>query len=136
MEDGVGYDWACISQRYRGIDIVKGAVYLTSDPAGIHHADTRRKMKELEVFLRLRGQAFILGGDWNIPPEAMRDSGWPRRLNAIIYKPDTDFTCQNGERVLDYWLVSCNIFYGMSGINMDTGSPWRPHLGQSLGSAR
>ena len=62
IAEGIGTDWACVSQRFRGVDIVKGAVYLTSDSAGLRCHDNQMKMQQIETFLRLRDQAFILGG--------------------------------------------------------------------------
>ena len=109
--------------------MLKLGVYFSSDPAGLLCAANRKKMMQIEGFLRIRAQPFIIGGDMNVPPEEMMASGWPQRLGGTVYVPPVAYTCQQGERVLDYWIIRSDIIYGIHGTAMDYSSPWRPHCG-------
>ena len=50
----------------------------------------------------LRGP-WIIGGDWQCPPDELRDTGWLKTVKSVIYAPDAP-TCD--DRVLDYYVVS------------------------------
>ena len=50
----------------------------------------------------LRGP-WILGGDWQCPPDELRSTGWLKTVKGVIYAPEAP-TC--GDRVLDYYVVS------------------------------
>ena len=46
---------------------------------------------------------WIIGGDWQCPPDEPRDTGWLKAVKGVIYAPEAP-TC--GDRVLDYFVVS------------------------------
>ena len=50
----------------------------------------------------LRGP-WIIGGDWQCPPDDLRETGWLKTVKGTIYAP-TAPTC--GDRALDYFVVS------------------------------
>ena len=50
----------------------------------------------------LRGP-WIIGGDWQCPPDELRGTRWLKTVKRVIYAHEAP-TC--GDRVLDYFVVS------------------------------
>ena len=56
------------------------------------------------VVATLKGP-WIIGGDWQCPPEELRSTGWLKTVKGVIYAPKAP-TCGDGDRIIDYFVVS------------------------------
>ena len=70
-------------------------------------------------------------------PAELMSTQWVHKLEAHaaqIVWPDVPFTCSSGEgRMLDYFVVSKGLLLALHRITCSDATPWRPHLGLTLG---
>ena len=72
---------------------------------------------------KLRGP-WILGGDWNVPPETLVNSGWVESIGGIIVAPK-GHTCNSS--TYDYFVVAKCFSHAIRGIQIIDDSTFQPH---------
>ena len=78
--------------------------------------------------IRALGRPFIIGGDWQVRPNELRQSGLPELLNAKVCAPVVATNSRSG-RTIDYFLVSEELadcgweVYGIYGTRLATHIP-------------
>ena len=78
----------------------------------------------------------MVGGDWNLAPEVLASSNWPRIMQGTIHAPPSP-TCN--EKVYDYFLVSSDISHAVVGVKRLSDGGCKPHWSVRLylhGAAR
>ena len=93
---------------------------------------TARNVDILEVLMRHKaghGKPWFLGGDLQTAAEDLRETRWPRDLDAVIVAPEGP-TCSGGKsggRTIDYFLVDRRVkgFFGAATTWLT--SPFKPH---------
>ena len=83
---------------------------------------------------------FVVGGDWNMPPEALAATGMAPRLRACIVRTGaTTYTSGETETEIDYFLISGGIKAAVESVRVLDGAPIAKHspvLLQLTGKAR
>ena len=71
-------------------------------------ADANRELLELVAReLAAYRLPFVIGGDWNMSPRALAETGMPARLRAAVVHPTEATYCAGGaETTIDFFLVS------------------------------
>ncbi len=72
---------------------------------------------------RLRGP-WVLGGDWNLPPEVLASAGWLSVVNGIIVAPSGP-TCN--EKVYDFFVISKGLSPSVVGVQRVDNAGLSPH---------
>ena len=71
---------------------------------------------------------FILGGDWNVSPEALSLPGFATRLKAVICCPgQATYVAGGAESVLDYFVVSESLRPAVQEVRVVEGSGVKKH---------
>eukprot|EP00973_Karenia_brevis_P050137 6957388-Karenia_brevis.AAC.1 len=63
-------------------------------------------LSEISSWLLVSGRPFVICADWNMEHQELSSTGIERKLGARVVAPRYDFTCQVGQRKIDYFLVS------------------------------
>jgi hypothetical protein len=122
--------------RLKGVSIAFISLYLISGQ-GLSQ-DNLEILAEIRAFVKFWQIPFIIGGDFNLPPEDLIDSGFEVEISGEIRQvktPDGEalHTCTSGSgRVLDYFIVATSILAATSQPEIDLTTPWRPHSGIEL----
>ena len=56
---------------------------------------------------------WIVGGDWNMPPQLLLQSGWLEIVQGVIVAPDPP-TCNDS--VYDYFVVHWSLAHAVAGV--------------------
>ncbi len=83
--------------------------------------------KELADDLLCVAKPFVVAGDWQRPPQDLRNSGICRLLDAVACAPDCATNLQSGSKI-DYFLVSRTLVQGGWNIRPLHGCLFRPHV--------
>eukprot|EP00975_Prorocentrum_lima_P049930 10449785-Prorocentrum_lima.AAC.1 len=70
------------------------------------------------------GMPFIIAGDFNFPPEVLVGHPLLAALDAVVVAPALP-TCHNGERVLDFAIMSAAV--DVVGVEVLLDAPVAPH---------
>ncbi len=84
----------------------------------------RRVLEEAALALRGVRGAWILGGDWNMSPDLLRDSGWLETVGGTICAPTTP-TCNYS--VNDYFIVANSVVHAVVGVSVVSDAGLQPH---------
>ena len=81
------------------------------------------------AFARRAGRPSVLGGDVNMSPEQLRDSGILEQMDLyIVFPPGQTISCTSGNgKLIDFCLVSRFLSEAILQCFQDTASPWKPH---------
>ena len=77
----------------------------------------------VEDLASLRGP-WLVGGDWNMPPDVLVASGWPQFVNGVIVAPPTP-TCRGNTN--DYFVVSAELAHAVGGAAVVGDMNYVPH---------
>ena len=107
--------------------IVRGGFHLGSiwlrDSEGMSESNRAILDHAASSLGRLRGP-WIIGGDWNLTPEVLAESGWLRVVGGFIVAPQLP-TC-NG-KVYDFWVVCNGMRPAIAGIQRIDDAGLAPH---------
>ncbi len=81
-------------------------------------------LQDIAVDLASVRGPWVLGGDWNVTPEALAASGWLALVNGTVIAPPTP-TC-NGS-VYDYFVVSAKFKQAVVGAAVIEDAQFNPH---------
>ena len=72
---------------------------------------------------------FVVAADWNLKPEVLTSSEFPKRAAAVVIAKDGVPTCisKKGRNILDYFLVESGMAATVTGIEVDVDSGIAPH---------
>ena len=109
VRPGVGDDWSCINLRLKASSIVIGAAYL-DDAVGLNAANMN-KLAQMGRFLTDSGLPFLIGGDWNVTPAQLEESGWLAMVGALVRFPaGMQVSCTAGSgNLIDYFVVTPDV---------------------------
>ena len=127
---GVGEHWTfCTLWLRHDVQIEVGQIYL-EDSVGLNE-DNRSRLVRARQYLQMRGNPFILAGDYNMSPTKLAEGGIPDMFGATIRAPtNVQATCLQGSGTMDdYVLVSNNINDAVLAVLASRECPWGPHLG-------
>ena len=107
--------------------IVKGGLHLGSvwlrDTEGMTDENMAILQAVSQALTKLKGP-WILGGDWNMPPEELMKSGWVDSIEGVIVATKSN-TCNNS--VFDYFVVSAKLRHAVRGIQLVNDHAFSPH---------
>ena len=88
--------------------IVVATVYLYDDSAV--SSRNRQLLKDVAAYLNALGKPFIIGGDWQVSPDTLNNSGWPHLARLKVMAP-LEYTYVSGASCshIDYFVVSEDI---------------------------
>ena len=87
--------------------------------------------------LRYYGLPFIIGGDFNVPPEALEASGWPHSIHGRIQATTgTCRSCKGNWSTIDYFIVSRDLVQAVVALHILGSEPPMPHVPVRLKLAR
>ena len=72
---------------------------------------------------------FIIGADWQVPPEVLVDTQWPQMVGGVV-RASTVPTC--GDVVMDYWVVSKGLDDSVEMVRALEDAGTAPHKGSRL----
>jgi len=72
---------------------------------------------------------WVIGGDWQISPQELDDSGFTARVGDTVVAPTVP-TC--GKRTLDYFVVSASLSHIVVGAQLVANSGSKPHSAARL----
>jgi hypothetical protein len=103
-----------------------GSVYLeTASGLGDNNLNL---LWRISAWIRVLGCPIIIGGDWQVSPQVLRDSGWPA-ANGLTVVATGVTTC--GDAELDYFVVSDGLAPYVDGVTIaEVGTS--PHFGVRL----
>ncbi len=104
-------------------EFIAGSWYGISGGTAAKQLPLLIKMAEL---LKAIGLPFVIGGDWQIPPEQLEATGIPRALNATIIAP-TGATNLHSKKCMDYFMVSWPLAQEGHQISIDYGASLATH---------
>ncbi|CAK0847965.1 unnamed protein product, partial [Prorocentrum cordatum] len=82
----------------------------------------------LGAFTRALADPWLVMADWNIEPAALRGTGWPQKLGAVVVTPSCRATCDKGPgRMYDYGLASVGC--PEVSLRAELRVPWKTHCG-------
>ena len=122
-------DWTACKWRRHAVEFLLITLYLTD---GIRFAgENIGKLSSLGSMLRQHTCPFVIMADWNAPPQALVNSGWPEQVGARPLVPtDAEITCRGrGGSLIDYCLISHSMEPYVQSCELDLQSPWAPHSG-------
>ena len=96
---------------------------------GPETANWQRLLRAGEV-LRHFQLPFILGGDFNVPPEVLTASGWLNGVHGRLQAP-WGGTCRSAEgrwSTIDYFVVSRQLIRAVEAVHTVGSEPPKPHL--------
>ncbi len=82
--------------------------------------------REIAEEVRLAGLPCILTGDWQVPPDEMRSSGFPELIGATVVAP-TGATNLNSGSTIDYFLVADPLVQFIADISVSFDTKFTPH---------
>ena len=100
-----------------------GSAYL-QDVIGPTAPANRELLERVAATLNSLGGPWILGGDFNATPEALRNTGFLDLVDGVFQAP-TDPTC--GPRVLDYFIVSRSLSPAVFAVHVVADGAFSPH---------
>jgi hypothetical protein len=96
-------------------------------------------MKAIGAHIRGHGLLFVIGGDFNVPPQEMSESIWPESFGGVIVTGHTQYTTASAGktgRQIDYFIVHKDLakigLHGRTAFDV----PVRTHLGVALSFPR
>ena len=108
--------------------VVKGGLHVFSvyakdliGPVG----ENLKLLEELVAATRAVSGPWIITADWNMTPEALSATGWPRMIGGCIVAPSLP-TCN--EEVYDFFVVSEGLRHAVKGIQRIKGAGLQPHF--------
>ncbi len=82
-----------------------GTAYLHA--TGGMDQDNQALLHSIAGILKAWGLPFIIGGDWQMSPQELIDSGWPDLMGAkVVHSSTSTYFSGKHERQLDYFLAS------------------------------
>ena len=89
-------------------------------------------LRDLGVALLDCGLPFVIGGDFEVDPRVLMETGWLAAISATIIAPK-ELTCTAGEgATIDYFVVSDQLVPKVRGVDVLFGLGVRPHRGVRL----
>ena len=131
---GVGESFTVVAGRATACWVntwVKGGFIAVSmylkDTVGLDDDNWQVLIRVGELLAHL-GLPFIIGGDFNVGPQALVDSGWIRRIKGQLAVP-AEGTCKgkDGYSTIDYFVVSLGLDKALRGVRCDPDEPAKPH---------
>ena len=96
--------------------VAKGGIHVVSvylkDMEGIGGTNTA-VLEQLAAHVKTLRGPWVIGGDWNLEPKALRDAGWLDMIGGAVAAPDAP-TC-NG-KVYDFWIVKKSFEHAVAGV--------------------
>ena len=80
------------------------------------------------VLRQLRGP-WIVGGDWNVEPQAIAAAGFPGLVDGVIFAPSAP-TCH--QSTYDFFLVSKGLAPAVAGVRRIDDGGFNPHFAARL----
>ncbi|CAK0898212.1 unnamed protein product, partial [Prorocentrum cordatum] len=86
---------------------------------------------EFTTHIRTQKLPYLIAGDWNALPEDLeKPMKWLSWVRGVVVTPENaTWTCSNGHRMLDYFVVDQRLALDAS-LTAVLEGPWRPRLGQ------
>ncbi len=84
----------------------------------------RRLLDDVTLALKGVRGPWLLGGDWNLPPELLRSSGWLEQVGGTIIAPASP-TCNDA--TYDYFIVANSIVHAVAGVSVVCDAGLEPH---------
>ena len=107
--------------------IIKGGIHFGSvwlrDTEGLSEENMQILQAISRALTQVKGP-WILGGDWNIPPEVLMESGWVDSIEGVIVAPKVN-TCNNS--VYDYFIISVKLRHAVRGVQVVNDHQFSPH---------
>ena len=72
---------------------------------------------------------YIIGADWQVPPQVLIDTLWPQMVGGVVRAPQVP-TC--GDAILDYWMVSKGLDESVELCRTLEDAGTSPHKGSRL----
>ncbi len=72
---------------------------------------------------------WIIGADWQVPPDDLAASGFAARLGGTIVAPTSP---TSGRRTLDYFVVASTLTHVVLGAQVVANSATKPHFAARL----
>ncbi len=94
--------------------------------SGLSVAEQLRLWKAVAVQLRCLGLPFVIGGDWQITPQQMSETGFQGILGASIVAP-SEPTNLVTMRTIDFFVVSSCLVPMIEGVEVLKGLRFSPH---------
>ena len=105
----------------------RGGVHLGSiwlrDSEGLS-ADNMMLLEQVAAVLQQLRGPWILGGDWNISPELLTSSNWPRLVDGVVFAPNAP-TCHTS--TYDYFVVSSGLAPAVAAVRRIDDGGFEPH---------
>ena len=125
MESGE-HDRTRVEGRHVGI-LCRGGVHIFS--VYLHTAQglsdpNKELLKQLARLVKMTRGPWIIGGDWNLPPEALAEAGWVDEVEGKIIATKAP-TC--GAARLDYFVIDRRLGPAVAYIKKLTGFGISPH---------
>ncbi len=112
--------------------VVKGGMHFASvylrDSEGLTPANMAI-LDELAVALRSLKGPWIVGGDWNIPPEVLAAARWPETVGGKIFATGLP-TCN--ESTYDFFVVHHSLAHAVVGVQRLEDGGFTPHWATRL----
>ena len=99
-----------------------GSIWLY-DTQGLSEANMALR-EEAAVALRLCQGEWILGGDWNIPPELLKASKWLEMVDGVIFATPLP-TCNDS--TYDFFVVHSSLAHAVAGVQRVEDGGCTPH---------
>ena len=88
------------------------------------------KLAAVQRLIAMLGIPFVAVGDWNMTPEELISTGWPRKISGRLVVPPASSTCTSGKgRLIDYMVCCDQAMHLVEDIQVDVEGLWRPHVG-------
>ena len=120
--------WTACTVRFEGADLLISTAYLPPD-------DDMTNLKTMQELAHMVGQArcpYLIGGDFNCPPEGLNQYHYDGLVNCEVMVPrNSPTTCHMGARgsLIDYGLASGHMAHIIDDVQVCWDTPTRPHAG-------
>ena len=110
------------------VDVLGGLLLVSYyGRSGVPVAGQIQTLAALGQAVRSSGLPFIIGGDWQISPEALMQTKFPHRLGAEIVAPESPTNLRSGS-TLDFFLVSRQIRAAVGSVEARGDLYFSPHV--------
>ena len=126
-DDAIPHEYSpCIAAAWIG-GVIRGGIHCVSvylrDSEGLSEANLAI-LTQLAALLKSLSGPWLVGGDWNLQPELLRDARWLDLVHGTVHAPSQP-TCHSS--TYDYFVVSATLNPAVVGVQRIADAGLCPH---------